>query len=128
MIDKPEILYHITKSKNLQSIMTNGLLPCIGDNCKLVKDKTEPVIFLCTKDMIRFFYRNFNHYGDGYDCILKINIKPYYKENYVKIRRNRLPKYNEYGCFTTIRPDDIEDYTEQIKREILMCGSGTKQR
>ena len=109
-IRKGKYLYHITKTEYLDSILDNGLQPRRGQNCKIVRDKTPPVIFLCTKDKIVFFYKNFNHYNSGYDCVLKVDVTKYLDK--MKIRRIRKGfghncDYDEFGCFEPISPDNI---------------------
>lgn len=48
----PQTYYHITKPKNIKTILQGGLKQLYGENSKAINDKREPRIYLCSKKSI----------------------------------------------------------------------------
>ena len=100
-------MYHITKESNLDSIMRSGLIPSIGDNCKLFEyrhhiHEPQPMVFFSPEEHLWFFSKCFTN---EYNIFLEVDLYELYYEKALRLRRNSV--YTEYGCSVTVDPKYI---------------------
>lgn len=96
-----EPLYHLTEERYLTEILKNGLIPQLGDKCKLIEDEREGV-FLCGYDQIPYWQILLNR-----SVILQINdIDKYSLEEFLYSGNNK-----EYLSEQIIPPEKIKIFS-----------------
>lgn len=105
-------LYHLTDKSNIQSILTYGLIPKIGENSKYMNEKVK-YIYLSDKESIPFWTILLNR-----NTLLEITI------DINDIEEFKYTSYTEYLCKKPITKEHIKistnkpTYTNQHMKEL----------
>lgn len=95
------VFYHLTHSDRLDSILSEGLKPNCGHHCKILLDKTEPIIFISKKDDVKFWESCLP------DCDVMLRLDCTDVRSSLRRRYYVRHGHGEYGCLVDISADHI---------------------
>lgn len=100
------IFYHWTTKSALESIKENGLVPCRGQHCMDIRDRTDARIFLCKEPDINFWRSCFYNV----EVLLSISVEEEFMYKNMNCRRASLsPSKMEYSSRVPIPKEMIVD-------------------
>lgn len=101
-------LYHLTSSDKLPSILDKGLVPMNGHHCKMIKDRSSDIVFLCKKEDIKYWMKCFR----DVDTLIEIDCTPIRASLRRRNGRCHAPSGGEYGCIESISTDHFSSISK----------------